>query len=236
MKRYLNKLLPLIILLATPLQAAYITDKLVAGLYETAEVSDKPLKALSSGTPLEVVSRENGFIKVRTPDGTIGYVEATYLTDEKPARSMLLELQAKNAQLQKQLELARSEAGLAPADADAPDQAAAAGMQDELLKLRSQLDEQTTSVAALEQQNTQLQAANQALQQQQRQIAAIVGVQVADSAQLSSSASPAQALASSDWPWLMHALAAVGLVLGFLAGLLLMRYRIRRRFGTVLRV
>jgi uncharacterized membrane-anchored protein YhcB (DUF1043 family) len=43
-------------------------------------------------------------------------------------------------------------------------------------------------------------------------------------------------LASSDWPWLMHALAAVGLVLGFLAGLLLMRYRIRRRFGTVLRV
>lgn len=237
MKRYLNKLLSLILLLAAPLQAAYITDKLVAGLYETAEVSDKPLKALSSGTPLEVVSRDNGFIKVRTPDGTIGYVEATYLTDEKPARSMLLELQAKNAQLQKQLELAQSESGVTPAetDTDALDKPAGADLQEELDNLRSQLDKQTASAAELEQQNSQLQASNKALQKQQQQIAEIVGVQLADNMQLPAAASAATP-AFDDRSWLMPALLAFGLVLGFIAGLLLMRYRIRRRFGTVMRI
>jgi len=85
-------------------QAAYITDKLVAGLYKEARVTDKPIKALNSGTPLEVISRENGFIKVRTSDGVVGWVESTYLTDEKPARSILLDTQAKLSMLQKKLD------------------------------------------------------------------------------------------------------------------------------------
>jgi SH3 domain protein len=86
------------------LNAAYITDKLVAGLYKENKVSEKPLKALSSGTPVEVIERKDGFIKVRTSDGTIGWVEATYLTDEKPAKSLLLDTQAKVSMLQKQLD------------------------------------------------------------------------------------------------------------------------------------
>ena len=93
----------LLLLLVSPLQAAYITDKLVAGLYKDASLKDKPIKALASGTPLEVVSRKNGFVKVRTSDGVIGYVESAYLTDEKPARSILLDTQAKLSILQKKL-------------------------------------------------------------------------------------------------------------------------------------
>jgi hypothetical protein len=73
-------------------------------LYKEAKVTDKPLKALASGTPLEVVSRKNGFIKVRTSDGVIGWVESAYLTDEKPARSILLDTQAKLSMLQKKLD------------------------------------------------------------------------------------------------------------------------------------
>ena len=94
----------LLLLAVTTAQGAYITDKLVAGLYKEAKVTDKPIKALSSGTPLEVISRENGFIKVRTSDGVIGWVEATYLTDEKPARIILLDTQAKLSMLQKKLD------------------------------------------------------------------------------------------------------------------------------------
>jgi len=94
----------ILLLAVTSSQAAYITDKLVAGLYKEAKVTDKPIKALTSGTPLEVISRENGFIKVRTSDGVVGWVESTYLTDEKPARSILLDTQAKLSMLQKKLD------------------------------------------------------------------------------------------------------------------------------------
>ena len=94
----------LLLLAVNATQAAYITDKLVAGLYKEAKVTDKPLKALASGTPLEVVSRKNGFIKVRTSDGVIGWVESAYLTDEKPARSILLDTQAKLSIMQKKLD------------------------------------------------------------------------------------------------------------------------------------
>ena len=94
----------LLALSVSSLHAAYITDKLVAGLYKEDKVTEKPLKALSSGTPLEVIERKGDFIKVRTSDGTIGWVEATYLTDEKPAKSLLLDTQAKVSMLQKQLD------------------------------------------------------------------------------------------------------------------------------------
>jgi SH3 domain protein len=94
----------MLLLTVSTAQAAYITDKLVAGLYQEAKVTDKPVKALTSGTPLEVISRENGFIKVRTSDGVVGWVESAYLTDEKPARSILLDTQAKLSILQKKLD------------------------------------------------------------------------------------------------------------------------------------
>lgn len=85
-------------------QGAYITDKLVAGLYKEAKVTNKPIKALNSGTPLEVVSRKEGFVQVRTSDGVIGWVESTYLTDEKPARIILLDTQARLSMMQKKLD------------------------------------------------------------------------------------------------------------------------------------
>ena len=159
------------LLLITPLQAAYITDKLVAGLYEEAKVSDKPLKALPSGTPLEVVSRSNGFVKVRTPDGIDGWVEAAYLTDEKPARTMLLDAQAKLSILQKQLEQAKgrlantadADAASATADADA---AAGNDLQNRLAQARGQVSQLEIQLQAAK---LELKNARQQLQQSQQQ-------------------------------------------------------------------
>ena len=82
-------------LTAGPLQAAHITDKLAAGVYEQPDDSTAPLKAVPSGTPLEVIQRKGEFIQVRLPDGDEGWVKAEYVTDQKPARVMLLEAQAK---------------------------------------------------------------------------------------------------------------------------------------------
>ncbi len=219
----------LLLLGGTSAHAAYITDKLVAGLYEKAEITEKPLKALNTGTPLEVISREKDFIKVRTPDGTEGWVEAAYLTDEKPARSMLLDLQAKNALLQKKLESAgKSSDGQTP-----PVQSAAnAARIEELADNLAELQNSNRELAAA---NSELQAKNTRLQQQQQQIGEILQLK-----KLPADVTSANLTATSvveNYPlWLLAGLAGGLLLTGLLGGVYLMRRRIRKRFGTVLQV
>ena len=84
-------------------QGARITDKLLAGLYPDPDSTGKPTRVLPSDTPLERLEKRGDFTRVRLGDGSEGWVESRFITDEKPARIMLLELQAKNSQLQQQL-------------------------------------------------------------------------------------------------------------------------------------
>ena len=189
-------------------QAAYITDKLVAGLYKENKVSDKPLKALSSGTPLEVIERKNGFIKVRTSDGTIGWVEATYLTDEKPAKALLLDTQARVSTLQKQLDQLKA-LQKEGASGDALEDLAA--MQEKLAKAEGQVSQLELQLQAarvniknledsrnlferekeklledvkanVQSEINQLEKDKQALQQQIAQVASILNLQNAEPA------------------------------------------------------
>jgi len=84
-------------------QGARITDRLLAGLYPEPDSVGQPIRVLPSDTPLERLEKQGDFTRVRLGDGSEGWVESRFITDEKPARIMLLELQAKNSQLQQQL-------------------------------------------------------------------------------------------------------------------------------------
>ncbi|MGD2118172.1 MAG: TIGR04211 family SH3 domain-containing protein [Chromatiales bacterium] len=254
-------LLCLLLGLLTPVQAAYITDKLVAGLYEEAKVSDKPLKALPSGTPLEVVTRSNGFVKVRTPDGMDGWVEATYLTDEKPARSLLLDAQAKLSILQKQLEQAKGrlegEPGVAADDKQLQDKLVQARGQVSQLDIQlqaarvevknaqQQLQQAKENHAAetkhlkqqAQQQLQQIAQQNKQLQQRIDQVAELLQIPrpATDDAEHQLEVEVAPAFDWSDWKsnywlWLVPLLA---LLAGFIGGVALMDYRMRKHFGGV---
>jgi len=59
----------LLILLSAAAGAAHITDKLVVGIYADPGVDGSPLKLLSSGTPLEVLQRKDGFVEIRLSFG-----------------------------------------------------------------------------------------------------------------------------------------------------------------------
>jgi len=83
--------------------AAHITDKLAVGLYDTPKRAGEPARVLISGTPVEILQRNDRFCEVRLGDGQEGWLECRYASDEKPARSMLVEAQADNGQLRKQL-------------------------------------------------------------------------------------------------------------------------------------
>lgn len=96
-------------LLINPTQAARITDKLLAGLYESPDAATTPARVIPSDTPLEPLEKQGDFTKVRLGDGTVGWVESRFITDEKPARIMLLELQVKNSELQQKLREANKE-------------------------------------------------------------------------------------------------------------------------------
>ncbi len=95
-------LIMLACLLAEPVSAAHITDKMAVGLYAGAN-DEEPEQLLISGTPVEILDRGSRLCKVRTGNGDEGWLECRYVSDEKPARSMLVEAQARNAELNRQM-------------------------------------------------------------------------------------------------------------------------------------
>ena len=107
-----RRILPLLMLTLMPAfsaQAAYITDKLLVGLYESLENFGKPIKILSSGTAVEILERQRGYIKVKLNDGSIGWVELRYVTDDAPSQAKLTDLEKENKLLQRNLEKAKAD-------------------------------------------------------------------------------------------------------------------------------
>ena len=97
----------LLLLCAIPAPAAHITDKLLAGFYDKPASTGQPIQVLPSGTPVEVLKQKGEFSQVRLSDHSEGWIESRYITDEKPAQVMLLELQARTSDLQQKLHAAK---------------------------------------------------------------------------------------------------------------------------------
>ena len=53
------------------------------------------MQMLESDQELEILSRDRNYANVRLPNGVEGYVKATYLVDDKPAKLIVAETQNK---------------------------------------------------------------------------------------------------------------------------------------------
>jgi SH3 domain protein len=86
------------------LQAAtrYVTDSLEVTLRTGESNRYRIIRMLPSGTPLEVLSvnKATDYARVRTEDGTVGYVLERELQEEPAARVRILELEQRLAELQ----------------------------------------------------------------------------------------------------------------------------------------
>ncbi|WP_241085423.1 TIGR04211 family SH3 domain-containing protein [Candidatus Vondammii sp. HM_W22] len=116
---------PLCLLLFTlSAEGAHITDKLLAGFYKTPDRSSRPIRALPSGTSLEVpLRKKDGYSKIRLGDSSEGWVENQYINQDKPAKDspaesgqqvaplkpLLADIQVEVKQLKSQLEQARQQ-------------------------------------------------------------------------------------------------------------------------------
>jgi len=211
----------LLSLFVLPTLAEHITDKLVVGMYEKAEITGSPIQLLSSGTPLEVLKRSEGLSQVRLADDSKGWIESSYITQEKPASMMLLEAQAELRQLKM-----GADAVSTVSSSELP------SVKD--VKMQQALTLANARIAELEKDLLNLPAAHLAEQElgelKARVARALELLTEGESASLTSLVPETknEAVELQYQPWIMAALA---LVIGFAAGVGFIDYRIRKRYG-----
>lgn len=231
-----SRFLLLLLLMATALaQAAHVTDKLVAGVYAEPGTDGSPLRLVSSGTPLEVLSRKDGYAQVRLADDTQGWIDASYVTDEKPDKAILLETQAKLRQMGIELARLREHAGeaggdrepLAQTSVDGPPSAREAQLRQSLSKAQARVAELEGELAEVPREQAakaQLEELRARADQALRVLADAQGLTLS----AADEASAERDLVSRYQEWII---AFAGLVLGFAAGVAFIDYRIRKRYG-----
>jgi SH3 domain protein len=205
--------------------AAHITDKLVVGLYPEPSLQGEPSRLLTSGTPVEVLKRAKGAVQVRLADDTRGWLEARYVTEEKPAAMMLLEAQA---------EIRRLKARLKASGASSQDAPARHLPSVEDARAQQRLAEAQKRIQTLEAATRELPALRAAAQERDElksridELRRLLGVKV------TAQAGPGRADGqTAPWwrahlPWLIGGLLAV---VGFAAGVGFVDWRIRKRYG-----
>lgn len=122
MIRTLMKSFPLILVLATGLQASaiaaerYISDELFIYYHSGPGTQYRILGSMNSGTPVTILDRQrqSGYVKVRDPKGREGWLEGKYLTSEPAARERIPALEnalseAKSTLTEKQVIISQQE-------------------------------------------------------------------------------------------------------------------------------
>ncbi|MFA7556958.1 MAG: TIGR04211 family SH3 domain-containing protein [Hydrogenophaga sp.] len=89
-------------------ETVYVDDTLRVGVRRNANSVEAPLEVVVTGALLEVLERSGNYLRVRTPAGVEGWVGSMYVTSNPPARHLVEQLRAENAQLKSELESATS--------------------------------------------------------------------------------------------------------------------------------
>ena len=146
--------LVLVLFTLLPLLAAaetgYVTDRLMLGIHEAADTSDRPFRSLESGTRFEILSRDRLYAHVRLADGTEGYVKAAYVVYEPPAKLIVNEAQAEVERLTAELDEAKA--------AFAEPAAVIDSLKAETATLASELETVRAQVGELEEDNARYQS------------------------------------------------------------------------------
>ncbi len=100
-----------LLLMALPAAAdtLYVNDMLRVGVRSKPNSAESPLEVVTTGTRLEVLERQGGYVKVRTPEGKEGWVNKIYLVSEPPARERLARLKTEFDRVQGELDELRAD-------------------------------------------------------------------------------------------------------------------------------
>ncbi len=84
-------------------ETRYVGDQLIITLRQGKTTKHKILKTLKTGTPVEVLEEDSSYLRVRTSDGTEGYVLRQYISSAPPKTHRIDELEIENSGLQKKI-------------------------------------------------------------------------------------------------------------------------------------
>jgi SH3 domain protein len=220
---------------AVAANTVFISDKIPVELYSATLQRGTVVTTRESGARLEVIETDGDYSKVRTLDGKEGWVKTSYLSKEKPVRSMYLKLVAKYKEQQTLVDQLQTQLKNS-VDANKPKAA--------VDKMRKDLAKAKTTIAGLDK---QLKEKTNALGDTQKQLEALenqqsgTGSQAAGdpasqkpvATQPASQTSPAFSL---NYPiavkWTIAA-SLICILLGSYMGYSWLDSRIRRRHGGV---
>ncbi len=74
-------------------ETRYVSDQLVVSLREKPNDSSAPVIYLKTDTAVEVLEEVGEFIKARTKEGEVGYIQERYLTAATPKPAIIEKLQ-----------------------------------------------------------------------------------------------------------------------------------------------
>ncbi|MHB8744366.1 MAG: TIGR04211 family SH3 domain-containing protein [Sulfuricaulis sp.] len=103
-------------------ETVYVAERIHIGMHAEGLDTSALVKTVETGTPLEVLERNDRFVQVRDPQGVQGWIEARYLSPDPPASMQLAPLQQQLTKTRAQL--ADAQAQLKNAQASEADQAA----------------------------------------------------------------------------------------------------------------
>jgi SH3 domain protein len=84
-------------------QKAYVSERLILGLYAQPDPATPPVKSLQSGMQVEILETRDGFARVRMVDGSEGWARAEFITTEAPAKVLLQQMTRERDRLREQL-------------------------------------------------------------------------------------------------------------------------------------
>lgn len=93
-------------LAAAPAYGAWIGGRVQLDLYPQPDTSAEPVGAVATGIEAEVLQRQGNLAQIRLEDGTEGWIEARFVTDDPPAAVRLDEIAAERDRLRRELEQA----------------------------------------------------------------------------------------------------------------------------------
>ncbi|WP_029910572.1 TIGR04211 family SH3 domain-containing protein [Pelobacter seleniigenes] len=100
-------------------ETRYISDVLVVTVRSNTGNNYQTVDNLKTATPVEVLSEDQTYVKVRTPEGKEGYILRQYVTKELPKAVQIDRLEKETAALKEQLQQQQQSSADKLANADA---------------------------------------------------------------------------------------------------------------------
>lgn len=120
----------------------YVTDSLQLRVYAEPSTDSQFLQSIDSGDSVEVYETQDGFSKVATYDGTVGWVKSAFLVEDPPAKLLYYSVGEKNKQLEAEIEALKNNTQITQvAQADNNPEISEAS-ENQITELQTALDEQ----------------------------------------------------------------------------------------------